>query len=118
MPDSASATVRRSRTFAFGVLPRLVGDDGLSGLRDPRLNLFHLIPQGLGFLIGQELAVDHHWLWVLAFGNLDQVEAEFLGVGHPSRMIAADIFAAAFNPATRYEVIEGHDPAAHSIAGL
>ena len=33
-------------------------------------------------------------------------------------MIAADQLAPAFNPAAWNEVIEGHDPAAHAIAGL
>ena len=54
----------------------------------------------------------------LAFGNLDEVEAKLLGIGHPGRMIAADQFAAPFNPAPWNKVIDGQDPAAHAIAGL
>ena len=77
-----------------------------------------LLPERFRRLRRQPLAAEHDRRVRVLLADVEELELELLGVGHPRRVIGSDQLAAALDVLARHEVREAQDAAADAVARL
>ena len=100
---------------SIGRRPWTIGVD-LRGVLQQRLEgRFHFLPQLLGFIGREPLAIQHDRKLGVLFTDIEETELELFAIRHPRRMVRPDQFATTLDVLARDNVGEADHTAANAV---